>query len=202
MYNDHHFDLITSMAAYLHRSYWCHECKKRYDDRKSHRCENTCKICHSGNCQVSDEINAWTYCAECNRYFKSIQCYQNHKADDSAVKKFGTICSQYYKCKTCQRVVDKMFIRTGTKHECTEFWSRICKGTFRAEHHKCYIKPVEFNVFKKHGKEEKNILLHLLRRGSATRNMNPQTQPLRCAKSMREVRRSPVGTSLSVLRRG
>ena len=155
LYNDHHFDLITSMAAYLHRSYWCHECKKGYDDRKSHRCENTCKICHSGNCQASDEINAWTYCAECNRYFKSIQCYQNHKADDSAVKKFGTICNQYYKCKTCQRVVNKMFIRTGKNHQCTEFWCRTCKMTSWAEHHKCYIKPVEFNVLKKNGKEEK-----------------------------------------------
>ena len=32
LYNDRHFDLITSMAAYLNRSYWCHACKKGYND--------------------------------------------------------------------------------------------------------------------------------------------------------------------------
>ena len=117
LYNDHHFDLITSMNAYLNRGYWCHECKKAYDDRKSHRCEKTCKICHSGNCQVSDDIEAWTYCAECNRYFKSVQCYCNHKEEGSAIKKFGTVCNQYYKCKTCQRVVNKKFLRKGKEHD-------------------------------------------------------------------------------------
>ena len=142
LYNNNHFDLITSMAAYRNRSYWCHECKKGYNYRKDHQCENTCKVCHAGNCQTSDEIDTWTYCDDCNMHFKSPRCYQNHKADDSAIKKFGTICNQIYKCKQCQRVVNKKFLVKGEEHDCTGLWCRVCRGNFPMGH-KCYIKPVK-----------------------------------------------------------
>ncbi|XP_072021137.1 uncharacterized protein [Amphiura filiformis] len=142
LYNNNHFDLITSMSAYLNRSYWCHECKVAYNDKRRHECEKTCKVCHSGNCQSSDEIEAWTYCTDCNRYFKSLQCYENHKADGSSVKKFGTICSQYYKCEKCERVVNKKYLQKGKIHDCTDIWCRVCIGNFKVGH-RCFIKKVE-----------------------------------------------------------
>ena len=42
LYNDHHYDLIVSMAAYLNRSYYCHSCKKGYNDKRNHRCDKSC----------------------------------------------------------------------------------------------------------------------------------------------------------------
>ena len=92
LYNEHHFDVITSMSGYLNRSYWCHPCKKGY--KGEHRCQNTCKMCRNGNCLTTYGVNTWTYCEDCNRYFKSLACYQNHKEEGSAIKTFGTICKQ------------------------------------------------------------------------------------------------------------
>ena len=142
LYNDHHFDVITSMSGYLNRGYWCHPCKKGYNTKEDHRCENTCKMCRNGNCLTTDGVDTWTYCEDCNRYFKSLACYQNHKEEGSAIKKFDTICKQYFKCAKCDRVVDKKFLWKGKKHDCTDLWCRICKGNFPAGH-KCYIKPVK-----------------------------------------------------------
>ena len=142
LYNDHHFDVITSMSGYLNTGYWCHPCKKGYNNKEEHRCENTCRVCRNGNCSITDGEDTWTYCDDCNRYFKSLACYNNHKIDGSSVKKYGTICKQYYKCALCDRVVDKKFLRKGKKHACTDLWCRICKGNFPAGH-KCYIKPAQ-----------------------------------------------------------
>ena len=119
LYNDHHFDVITSMSGYLNRGYWCHPCKKGYNNKGEHRCHNTCEMCRNGNCLTTDGVDAWTYCNDCNRYFKSLACYQNHKENGSAIKKFATICKQYFKCTKCDRVVDKKFLRKGKKHDCT-----------------------------------------------------------------------------------
>ena len=142
LYNDHHFDVITSMSGYLNRSYWCHPCKKAYDHRQDHHCENTCRVCHNGNCLTTDSVDAWTYCDDCNRYFKSLACYQNHKKDGSAIKKYSTICKQYFKCAKCDRVVDKNSLKKAKRQDCTDLWCRICKGNFPTGH-KCYIKPVQ-----------------------------------------------------------
>ncbi len=141
LYNDSHFDLITSMAAYLDRKHWCHDCKIGYDHKQKHRCRDTCRVCRSGNCLMSDRVDQWVRCSDCKRYFKSRECYENHKRQGSAIKKFGTVCKQYFKCEKCDRVVNKNMMRKGEKHDCTELWCRVCQSFFPAGH-KCYIKPV------------------------------------------------------------
>ena len=118
LYNDHHFDLITSMSGYLNRGYWCHPCKKGYDDKRIHRCQNRCKMCRNGNCLTT-----------------CLACYQNHKGNGSAIKKYDTICKQYFKCIKCDRVVDRKFLRKGKKHNCTDLWCRICKRNFPTYDH-------------------------------------------------------------------
>ena len=133
LYNDHHFDVITSMSGYLNRSYWCHPCKVAYSNKEDHRCRNTCTMCRNGNCLITDGVEAWTYCGDCNRYFKLIACYRNHKIDGSAIKKYGTICKQYYKCAKCDRVVNQKLLWKGKKHDCTDLWCRICKGNFHGK---------------------------------------------------------------------
>ena len=54
----------------------------------------------------------------------------HHKIDGSSLKKYSTICKQYYKCGICDRFVDKKFLRKGKKHACTDLWCRICKRIF------------------------------------------------------------------------
>ena len=99
-------------------------------------------MCFSGNCQVSDDPDAWVYCAECNRYFKTQECYENHKKQGSSIRRFGNICAQYYKCAKCERVVNKKLIRKGKEHDCTDMWCRVCQGNYPIGH-KCFIKPLK-----------------------------------------------------------
>ena len=43
---------------------------------------------------------------------------------------------------SCQRVINKKYLRKGEEHDCTDLWCRVCRGNFLVGH-KCYIKPVK-----------------------------------------------------------
>ena len=45
--HDNHYDVITKMPGFFARNYYCHECKKAYDNWEDHLCPNTCKCCGS-----------------------------------------------------------------------------------------------------------------------------------------------------------
>ena len=75
-FHDEHYDVITSMPAFLNRSYYCHSCHKGYHHREEHRRNNMCSSCHKIHEQSEDD---WIYCLECNRYFKGTDCYELHR---------------------------------------------------------------------------------------------------------------------------
>ena len=149
LYNDNHYDLITSMAAYLRRGYWCHECKQGYDVKSRHMCEKTCRLCHHGGCRMGRDIDTWKYCEDCNRYFKDATCYANHKRVRSEKGEWKTVCQQYYKCSTCQQFINRRLYK-GYEHKCGESFCGICKK-FCPIGHKCYIQPVNDDLKKKKG---------------------------------------------------
>ena len=43
--NRNHYDVITSMPAFLAKDYYCHTCKKGYTRRDKHKCPNKCLAC-------------------------------------------------------------------------------------------------------------------------------------------------------------
>ena len=43
--NGNHFDVITSMSAFLCKDYYCHTCKKSYTLRDKHKCPAKCLAC-------------------------------------------------------------------------------------------------------------------------------------------------------------
>lgn len=45
-YHDGHFDVITKMTGFLNMSYFCEHCKKGYDHKEKHACNNPCVYCH------------------------------------------------------------------------------------------------------------------------------------------------------------
>ena len=49
-HHDNHFDIITSVSAFLGRGYWCLECKKGYNMKEKHRCSRVCKCCFTEGC--------------------------------------------------------------------------------------------------------------------------------------------------------
>jgi len=74
-HHDNHYDVITSMAAFLNRKNFCPKCNKGYDHHEDHKCKYLCTVCFRGPCEVEN----WVYCADCNRYFKNDNCFRNHK---------------------------------------------------------------------------------------------------------------------------
>ena len=68
-----HYDVITSMPTL--KKYW-HTCKKGYDKIEDHLCSDICKLCYTQNCPITN----WVHCSDCNCFFKSQECYDQHKA--------------------------------------------------------------------------------------------------------------------------
>ena len=81
-HHDNHYDVITSMPAFLARKQYCHKCKKGYDKITSHPCGDLCKLCYTQNCSLVE----WKFCKDCNRFFKSDKCFNRHKDDADHAK--------------------------------------------------------------------------------------------------------------------
>ncbi|XP_066296636.1 uncharacterized protein [Branchiostoma lanceolatum] len=127
-----HYDVITSMKAFLGTAYYCPKCHKGYNRRNAHKCENMCKICEKKNCNRAFG-DKWMYCKDCNRYFQSDQCFQNHKIPN---KNGVSVCGQRLKCETCNKLHYRF-----EDHKC---WARECRFCFKDVDmdHLCFIQPL------------------------------------------------------------
>ena len=104
----YYYDVITSMSAFLNRTNYCKACNKGYDHQEWHLCKAKCSDClFPGKCQNTKK----SYCQDCNRYFMSDLCYQQHKQDWSGEgkkeKKIVPTCEKVRRCKECGRIFDK-----------------------------------------------------------------------------------------------
>jgi hypothetical protein len=131
-FHDEHYDVITSMPAFLNRSYYCHSCHKGYQHREEHRRNNICSSCHKIHEQSEDD---WIYCLECNRYFKGTDCYELHRI---ITNKGISTCNSYYRCKACNQTINKKMHKK--KHKCGEVYCKTCKDYFDPDH-LCYMLP-------------------------------------------------------------
>ena len=152
-YHDEHFDIITKMTGFLNRSYFCQQCKKGYDHKETHSCNNPCVYCHQ---LQEDNWENWIYCNDCNRYFKNETCVFMHRRNFSSGR---STCQMYYKCKDCGQTVNMG--RHKKPHTCNEAYCKTCKDFFN-EDHQCYMQPVcedgtEITDNKKKPKETKYI---------------------------------------------
>ena len=135
--HDGHFDIITSMAAFLNRAYFCVKCCKGYDveDGRHHKCDKCC-CCHKSGCP---DVDQWCYCNDCARYFKGATCFSNHKHKTGAAK---SVCETYVKCTKCNKVIDRTQ-RNPADHKCGEVHCSICKIFVNPELHRCYMQPLK-----------------------------------------------------------
>ena len=53
-HHDNHYDVITSMPAFLARKQYCHKCKKGFDKITDHPCGDLCKLCNTQNCSFGE----------------------------------------------------------------------------------------------------------------------------------------------------
>ena len=123
-----HYDIITSMPGFLGKSYFCHKCRRSYDQTLNHVCPGMCKSCLSPDCTVKDPME----CDQCGRMFKSKSCYDKHKEK--------SVCQGIKKCKKCKKSLN---VRNLKNHVCGRKCTTcgvILKGE---DEHKCYIQKTE-----------------------------------------------------------
>ena len=123
---DDHFSVITSMPAFLQRTYFCKRCQVGYSNLGTHTCANDCKQCKNG---LDCAFVKWKNCSSCHRYFKSEECYANHLRNK--------ICHAVKACPVC-----RMTYSIYREHKCYHKYCQYCKKEQPIDH-QCYIQPIK-----------------------------------------------------------
>ena len=133
--HDNHYDVITNMPAFFARKRYCHTCKKAYDHVTEHLCPDSCKLCYFPNCPIV----SWLPCIDCNRVFKSQECFDRHKQNLGQGK---SICALLVKCCHCNCVV-KQGKRRPDLHHCGQTKCSTCNQYVDTKYRQCYMQPVK-----------------------------------------------------------
>ncbi|XP_055353765.1 uncharacterized protein LOC129599526 [Paramacrobiotus metropolitanus] len=143
LYENGHFDLITSPSGFHRRGYYCELCDKAYVQKEKHRCQGKCTKCYRPRevC-VEPEETSRILCTDCNREFNNNKCYDLHK---KARKNGRPYCTELFICPNCGVFVS-LLNRKFKKHECGEMFCHPCQEWVDQATHKCYLKPLEPRV--------------------------------------------------------
>ena len=137
---DDHFNVISSVTAFVGRSYFCYNCLKGYDDRKKHKCEGYCSQCRTFDCDgkvldYDDDKTLWKRCDDCRRQFKTDLCFQKHVEEKT--------CKNIYICAECGDFVDQKRLPKGKKeHSCTDYYCTTC-NQWVEDSHLCFMQPAD-----------------------------------------------------------
>ena len=123
---DNHFSVITKMTSFLGKSYFCKSCFVGYQHPSSHSCKTQCVNCKSATSCLKRENKI---CQDCNRFFVSELCLQNHYKNG--------ICNYVKLCKDCGKT-----FHTYRSHKCGFIVCKVCKKQVPKDH-KCYIHPIK-----------------------------------------------------------
>ena len=151
-----HFHGITSLPAFLNRSYFCQHCNKAYNEEmaENHNCKGqNCKGCRRGKKRCKN-FAAWIkpthYCNQCNRSFYGPDCFESHK---QGTEKTKSVCKRLKKCNTCCKVLKRYL-----EHKCFTAKCGNC-GQRKDIQHGCFIQPYKTkkNTEKPEEEEEQYI---------------------------------------------
>ena len=70
-----------------------------------HLCPDSCQLCDFQNCPIV----SWIPCIDCNRIFKSQECFDRHKQNIGQGK---SLCALLVKCCHCNCVVKRGKLHT------------------------------------------------------------------------------------------
>ena len=133
--HDNHYDVITSMPGFLSNSYFCHKCRRSYNNKFDHLCPGMCKSCRSYDCVVNDPLG----CNECNRWFKSKACYDKHKEQVDGAR---SVCQGIKKCGKCGKSVEARNLNP-KGHICGKKCRTCGVNLNEKDEHKCYVQKTE-----------------------------------------------------------
>ena len=138
LYKDkNHFDVITSMPAFLCKAYYCHSCKKAYTKRDCHKCPDKCVACFKYKSNCSKDPKKYVLCMDCNRTFFGMSCYNEHKRNRAPKDgKIDIVCLSVRKCYKCRRNITESL----DDHVCGHSTCSNCGAYCDMKEHLCYMK--------------------------------------------------------------
>ena len=148
-FHDNHYDVVTSMPAFLSRNYFCTKFNTGYDHKENHKCNNVCHSCRKVHQKTE---NVWIHCKDCNRFTQAQECFDLHKR---VTKKRNSTCRTLCRCKDCGKTINRRMYNA--KHVCGEAYCNTCKDFF-PKNHRCYMLPEENNEEKPVSIEEEFVV--------------------------------------------
>ncbi len=145
--HNNHYDVITTMPGFLNRSYFCHRCRKSYNNTVDHLCKAMCKMCRAFDCPFVELQD----CGDCGRTFKSQACYDRHKEPLGAGQ---SVCQQVKRCTECG---ESVIVRNMPHHICDKAKCKTCKEFVTNKDkgtHRCYMKKPEERDYEEDCDEE------------------------------------------------
>ncbi|PFX12181.1 putative DNA polymerase [Stylophora pistillata] len=149
LYEQNHYDVITSLPGFFGTSYFCARCHKPYNDEGRHACNNNphhCCACLQTGCLDYTErrcrhLEAYLPCDSCRRSFYGPTCLSNHLGKTHAGKPSSphqpNVCETRRKCGTCRKLL------TGKKqqneHRCGYITCPSCSKYIEASSHRCFV---------------------------------------------------------------
>ena len=116
-----HYHVITSLPAFLNRTYCCRHCEKAYNEEtaSTHNCKGqncpACKRIQKKCRNFATWVTPTMVCPQCHRCFYGQACFDAHKNGKKPV------CEHHNKCLECCKVYDR---KKG--HSC---YKTSCVGT-------------------------------------------------------------------------
>ena len=169
LYDNEHYDVITTLPGFFGNSYFCARCLKPYNNEGQHACENNpdhCSSCLQTGCEDFTEARCRnqppaTPCGSCKRMFYGDVCFQNHLTKsykgNSADSENISVCSQRRKCSSCKKLL--VGLKQQKEHECGNIDCPSCHEYIEAASHQCFIQipktPEELTEEKKEKKKRK-----------------------------------------------
>ena len=153
LYDNNHYDVITTLPGFFGSGYFCTRCFKPYENEGRHACKNNpdhCPACLQTGCPDFMEAKcrghrATTPCGSCKRLFHGDTCLQNHLSKSyngkAADAKNVSVCTQRRKCVGCQKL--SVGMKAQKEHECGHAECPSCREYVDVATHKCFIQVVK-----------------------------------------------------------
>ena len=149
LYDDGHYDVITSLPGFFGTSYFCMMCLKPYDNQGPHACGNNpdhCSAYLQTGCPDYTEaqcrsLPATQTCDSCRWPFYGTACFTNHMSKTQTGKTVDhqqlSVCTSCRKCDNCRKLL--MGCKQQQEHLCGYVMCPSCHHYIEALSQRCFI---------------------------------------------------------------
>ena len=150
-YSEGHYDVITSLAGFFNRSYFCGLCLSAYSNEGHHACTNNqdhCPRCFKTGCPDFLTTRQHYFktptldCPHCGLSFFGHECQLYHtthtRAGKPATDIASSVCATVRRCPKCCTII---YHRTRDRHghQCYHAKCPSCHEYLNLRTHRCYI---------------------------------------------------------------